>query len=308
LIVAAVAVAVLLLGSVVAFSIVGRVVAPLRELRDAARSVSGTQMDSRIAVEGDDEVAELGHTFNRMLDRIQIAFSSQREFIREVSHELRTPIAISRGHLELLAEGHLSAESDRREAIALVTGELDRMSRFVDDLLLLAKAESPNFLELETVPLAALCEELIAKAGGIADRDWVVDETLARSIVADRQRLTQAAMNLVQNAVAHTKIGDQIGIGARVDGAEATIWVRDTGVGIPASEQGRIFQRFSRGLHSRGRYEGTGIGLAIVRAIAEAHGGSVRVASQPAKGARFEIVIPVEQEDPEEAWTMEVSA
>lgn len=306
LIVAAVAVAVLLLGSVIAFSIVGRVVAPLRDLRDAARSVSGTQMDNRIAVEGDDEVAELGHTFNRMLDRIQIAFSSQREFIRDVSHELRTPIAISRGHLELLAEGHLAGESDRREAIALVTGELDRMSRFVDDLLLLAKAESPNFLELETVPLAALCDELIAKASGIAERDWMVDETVTRSIVADRQRLTQAAMNLAQNAVAHTKIGDQIGIGARVDGSEATIWVRDTGIGIPASEQRRIFQRFSRGLHSRGRYEGTGIGLAIVRAIAEAHGGRVRVTSQPGQGAQFEIVIPIEQEDPEEAWTMEV--
>ena len=306
LIVAAVAGAVLLLGAVVAFSIVGRVVAPLSELRDAANSVTGTQMAHRIQVEGDDELADLARNFNRMLDRIEVAFSSQREFIRDVSHELRTPIAISRGHLELLAQGHLSADSDRREAVALVTGELDRMSRFVDDLLLLAKAESPNFLELETVRLDQLCDELIAKASGIAERDWVVDATLARSIVADRQRLTQATMNLAQNAVAHTKIGDQIGIGARVDGAEATIWVRDTGTGIPASEQGRIFQRFSRGLHSRGRYEGTGIGLAIVRAIAEAHGGRVGVWSQPNQGSRFEIVIPVEQEDPEEAWTMEV--
>jgi signal transduction histidine kinase len=305
-IVAAVAVAVLLLGSVAAFSIAGRVLAPLRELRDGARSVSGTQMDRRITVEGDDEIAELAHTFNRMLDRLQIAFSSQREFIRDVSHELRTPIAISRGHLELLAQGHLPDERGRREAIALVTGELDRMNRFVEDLLLLAKSESPNFLELETVDLEELAKELLAKARGIAERDWKLDETSRRSIVADRQRITQAVMNLAQNAVAHTDAGAEIGIGARANGDRAEIWVRDTGEGIPASEQRRIFQRFSRGMQSRGTYEGSGIGLAIVRAIAEAHGGSVAVHSRPGEGARFELVIPIDQEDPHQAWELEV--
>lgn len=305
-IVAAVAAAVLLLGSVIAFSISGRVLAPLRELRDAARSVSGTQMDRRIQVESDDEIAELAGAFNRMLDRLTVAFASQREFIRDVSHELRTPIAVSRGHLELLAEGHLTDEEARREAIALVTGELDRMSRFVDELLLLAKAESPDFLQLETVPLADLTDELVAKARGIADRRWQIDSASPRSIVADHQRITQAVMNLAQNAVAHTGVGDEIGIGAAVDGDEAKIWVRDTGTGIPVSEQRRIFSRFSRGVHSRGRYEGTGIGLAIVRAIAEAHGGRVRVTSRPEEGARFDILLPIEQEAPEEDWVVEV--
>jgi len=150
----------------------------------------------------------------------------------------------------------------------MVTGELDRMNRFVEDLLLLAKAESPDFLQLETVPLEALADELVSKARGMADRRWVLDAASRRSIVADRQRLTQAVMNLAQNAVAHTEGGDEIGIGASANGDEAAIWVRDTGVGIPAGEQRRIFSRFSRGVHSRGRYEGTGIGLAIVRAIA----------------------------------------
>jgi two-component system, OmpR family, sensor kinase len=300
--------AVLLLGSIIAFSIVGRVLAPIRELRDASRSVSGTQMDRRIQVEGNDEVAELAHTFNGMLDRLALAFASQREFIRDVSHELRTPVAVSRGHLELLAEGHIKGEDERREAIALVTGELDRMSRFVDELLLLAKAESPDFLRLETVPLEDLADELLAKARATADRPWRLDETSGRSIVADRQRLTQAVMNLVQNAVAHTDMEDEIGIGTTVNGTEARIWVRDTGVGIPGSEQRQIFGRFSRGSLSRGRYEGTGIGLAIVRAIAEAHGGRVRVTSQPGAGAQFEIIVPVDHAEPheDEMHTVEV--
>ena len=306
-IVAIVAAAVLLLGSTIAFSISGRVLAPLRELRDAARSVTGTQMDRRIQVESDDEIAELAQAFNLMLDRLEVAFASQREFIRDVSHELRTPIAISRGHLELLAEGHISDEAERREAIALVTGELDRMGRFVDDLLLLARAESPDFLQLETVPLGGLLDELVAKASPLAERRWTVDADSPRSVVADRQRLTQALMNLAQNAVAHTETGDEIAFGAEVNGERASVWVRDTGTGIPPSEQRRIFSRFSRGSHSRDRYEGTGIGLAIVRAIAEAHGGRVRVTSRLGEGARFELVLPVEQDQPAAAdWAVEV--
>ena len=168
--------AVLLLGSVVAFSIVGRVLAPLQ--RAARRGPLGVRHADGAADPGRrrrrDRRARAGRSTGCSTGST-VAFASQREFIRDVSHELRTPIAVSRGHLELLAEGHFSDERDRREAIALVTGELDRMNRFVEDLLLLAKAESPDFLQLETVPLAALTDELVAKARGhgrppLADR------------------------------------------------------------------------------------------------------------------------------------------
>ena len=294
LIVAAVAGGVLMLGTAAAFFAAGRVLAPLSELRNAARSVSGAEMRRRINVEGSGEIAELGHTFNGMLDRLESAFASQREFLRDAGHELRTPIAVVRGHLELLAEGRLEDEGDRRETIALLTGELDRMTRFVDDLLLLAKHDQPDFLELETIELSELCDELLAKARGLGERDWTLDEAVRRSIVADRQRITQAVMNLVENAVGHTQEVDEIAIGSRVNGNEALVWVRDSGPGIAPADQRRVFDRFARGRHSRKRQEGSGLGLAIVRAIVEAHGGRVELESRVGAGTKFTLFLPVE--------------
>jgi len=307
-IVAAVAAFVLLLGSALAFLATGRVLAPIRELRDAARSVSGTEMTRRIEARGDDELAELAQTFNRMLDRLQLAFASQRDFIRDVGHELRTPITIVRGHLELLAEQEEVDPAYRRDVLDLVTDELDRMGRFVQDLSLLARAERPDFLQLETVELRDLAQDLIGKARSMADRDWVLDATSPRRVVADRQRLTQAAMSLADNAVKHTEQGDEIGIGAAVDGSTARVWVRDTGPGIPEAERESIFERFRRGRGSDRRYEGTGLGLAIVRAIADAHGGRVEISREAGEGARFDLVIPIEQDFrmPEHRVTMEV--
>jgi len=293
-IVAAVAAAVLLLGSIAAFIAAGRVLAPLREFRDATRSVSGSDMTRRIGVEGSDELADVGRSFNRMLDRLEFAFSSQRDFIRDISHELRTPIAVIRGHLELIAEGGAAEPGERGKALTLVTGQLDRMSGFVDDLLLLAKTEQPGFLRLETVSLRDLCEEVIANSRGLAPRDWRLEADSRRSVVVDPQRLTQAVMNLVRNAVEHTEEGDTIEVGARVRSDLATVWVRDTGAGVAPDEQQRVFERFERGRASRTGYEGSGLGLAIVRAIATAHGGRARLESRLGEGARFSIELPVE--------------
>jgi len=293
-IVGAVAAGVLLVGTVVAFFTAGRVLGPLRDLRDGARAITGTDMSRRIEVEGEDELADLGRTFNRMLDRLAIAFASQRDFIRDISHELRTPIAVVRGHLELLAEMDPSNRTERDATIRLVTGELDRMSRFVVDLLLLAKSDQPNFLQLETVRVDDLCRELAQKVRGLAERDWRLEVSTRRSIVADPQRLTQAVMNLTRNAVEHTSEDDTVEIGAAVDGHEASIWVSDSGPGVQPEDERRIFDRFTRGRGSGTHYEGSGLGLAIVRAIAEAHGGRVELESRPAEGARFTITVPVE--------------
>jgi signal transduction histidine kinase len=282
---------VLLIASVLAWVVAGRVLAPLRLLDETARSISESDLTRRIPVSGRDEIAALSRTFNAMLDRLEAAFGAQRQFVSDASHELRTPITIVRGHLELLGDD----PDERRETIALVTDELDRMSRFVDDLLLLAKAERDDFLRVGEVELGALTDELLDKATGLGERDWRLESRGEAVMIADRQRLTQAVMGLAQNAVQHTEPGDPIWLGSDRAGSEARLWVRDSGPGVAAEDQERIFSRFARASASRRRSEGAGLGLAIVRAIADAHGGRVTLASRPGEGATFTVIIPLER-------------
>jgi signal transduction histidine kinase len=280
---------VLLAASILAWIAAGRVLAPLRLLTETARSISDSDLTARIPVQGADEIAELTRTFNEMLERLQAAFASQRNFINDAGHELRTPITIIRGHLELLGDD----PQERQETIELVTDELDRMSRFVSDLLLLAKAEQPDFLALKPVDLALLTDELFAKAQALAPRAWRLEAQASGQGIGDRQRLTQAIMNLAQNATQHTHPGDVIALGSAVAQGEVRFWVRDTGTGIAPADQQRIFERFARAANSRRRSEGAGLGLSIVQAIAQAHGGRVELVSHPGAGATFTLVIPL---------------
>ena len=279
---------VLLLASLLAWLVAGRVLAPLRHLGDTARGISESDLTRRIDVSGSDELADLARTFNAMLDRLQIAFDSQRSFVNDASHELRTPITIIRGHLELLGDD----PEERRDTVALVMDELDRMSRFVDDLLLLAKARRADFLHPERLDVKQLTEELFAKARGLGDRDWRLDGCGEGSFDADRQRLTQAMMGLAQNAVQHTAPGTTVALGSEARNGVVRLWVRDDGPGVPSADQERIFERFARGSDGRRRSEGAGLGLSIVKAIAEAHDGAVHVSSAPGRGATFTIEVP----------------
>jgi signal transduction histidine kinase len=268
----------------------GRVLAPLRAFSSTARSISESDLSQRIPVRGKDELAEVATTFNEMMDRLEATFTTQRNFINDAGHELRTPITIIRGHLELMDNDN---PEEVEETATLVIDELDRMSRFVEDLILLAKAERPDFLHLETVDVSSLSLELFLKAQALAERNWCLDKTAQGKIVVDRQRLTQAVMNLAQNATQHTKTTDTIAIGSSIIQGKVKFWVRDTGEGITYTDQERIFDRFARAANSRRRSEGAGLGLSIVKAIAEAHNGEVTLHSQPGKGANFCIILPV---------------
>jgi signal transduction histidine kinase len=264
------------------------VLAPLNDLTQTARAITETDLTRRIAVSGDDELARTARTFNAMLDRIESAIDSQRAFVSDAGHELRTPITVIRGHLELLGED----PEERRETLALVDDELDRMSRLVEDLLTLAKAERTDFLRYEEVDLDLFTEELLAKAEKLAPRDWSVAALGTGRITADRQRLTQAVMNLAANAAQHTRPGDPIALGSALRNGGAEFWVRDAGPGIAPADQERIFERFARAGDGRRHSDGAGLGLAIVDAIAQAHGGRVALESAPGRGATFTVHVP----------------
>lgn len=260
----------------------GRILAPIRELTETAETINDRDLTQRIDVDGDDDVARLGRTFNAMLDRLEGAFASQRQFLNDAGHELRTPITIVRGHLEVLGDD----PQERRETVALVVDELERMRRLVDDLVVLARAEQPDFLDLAPVDVAELAAEIVRKAERIADRSWVLARADEGMIVADRQRLTQALVQLVQNAVEHTGDGDAITLSAVHTASGARFSVSDTGQGFRGVNPDGLFDRF---VGERG--DGTGLGLAIVRAIAEAHGGRASAREAPGGGATVTISV-----------------
>jgi signal transduction histidine kinase len=269
--------------------VAGRVLASLRVLSETAHEISETDLSKRLPGEGHGEIADLSRTFNEMMDRLQDAFESQRSFINDAGHELRTPITIVQGHLELMGDD----PQEREETVALVLDELERMSRLVDDLLLLAKTERVDFLKPEQVEVSTLVEEMYLKATALSsDRQWQLENQAAGSIWVDRQRITEATMNLAENAVQHTLSGDKITLGSRLIQQKIEIWVQDTGEGIPLTEQQHIFERFARVAHARRRSDGSGLGSSIVKAIAEAHGGSVIVQSELGTGATFTLVLP----------------
>jgi two-component system OmpR family sensor kinase len=280
--------AVLLVASVIAWLIAGRALAPVRLLTETAHSISRSDLTRRITVYGAGDAAEMARSFNAMLDRLEATFRNQRAFIQDTSHELRDPLTICRGHLELLGDD----PEERQRTVSLVLDELDRMARIVNDLQLLADAEQPGFLRPEWIDLDSFTRELLAKARALAPRDWQLDESADGLFVADRHGLTEAVMNLAHNAVQHTEEGGAVALGAAVDEDEVRLWVRDSGGGIPLSDQRRIFDRFTRGRDAHRRYRGGGLGLAIVKALAEAHWGRVELQSRLGVGSTFTVVIP----------------
>jgi signal transduction histidine kinase len=284
---------VLVLTAALAWSIAGRILRPVRELTSTARRITGSDLSARIPVEGRDELAELGGTFNDMVQRLEDGITSRRRFLDDVAHELRTPITIARGHLEVLGDD----PAERAETVAIVTDELDRMSRYVSDLLVLAKAEQPDFLSPAPIDLGELALDLLARLPGLAPRRWVLDAAPPVGIVtvvADRERLEQAVLNLASNAVQHTDDGAEIGLDIGATGQEAWLAVRDTGPGVDAAVAETLFDRYARGATSRTtRPDGAGIGLSIVDAIARAHGGRASLTSTPGAGATFTVTVPL---------------
>jgi signal transduction histidine kinase len=270
--------------------VAGRLLRPLRLLREATERISHTDLSLRIPVTGKDDVSELTGTVNAMLDRLQAGFEEQQRFLDDAGHELRTPVTIVAGHLEVL-DVHDPAEVAEVRDLAL--DELDRMGRLIRDLTLLAKSRRPDFVHVAPVDLLQLTDDVLSKAVALGRRRWTLDSRADVLVSADGQRLTQALLQLADNAVRHTTEQDEIAIGSAIEHDRVRLWVRDTGPGVAAADQQRIFERFARAGDAEGRTgEGSGLGLAIVSAIAQAHGGRVVLDSTPGHGATFTLLLP----------------
>ncbi|HEX5308497.1 MAG TPA: HAMP domain-containing sensor histidine kinase [Solirubrobacteraceae bacterium] len=287
-----------LVGALVAAYLVGtRVSRPLRRMAAVAARVDAGDLHPRIhdvSAEAS-ELRVLADSFNHMLDRLTEAFAGQRAFVADASHELRTPLTVIRGQLELLSVQSSPSQAELRRVESLVSAEVARITRLVDDLLLLTKAEQTEFLRLGEIELEDYVASLWLGTTPLAERRFELSSLPAGTLRADPDRLAQALRNLLANAIDHTRAPDglvrlsirELGTG-RIEFA-----VEDDGPGIAPDQRERVFERFHRTDTARDRASGgTGLGLAIVRAIALAHGGRVAAGVSAAAGARVSFELP----------------
>ena len=263
---------------------------PLRRMAAVADRVDGGDLAPRMDAHGPrDELRHLATAFDTMLDRLQDAFDRQAAFVADASHELRTPLTVIRGQLEVLARDPDPSPEDVRHVSALVTTEVQRMSRMVDDLLVLA---APT-VHLRDVELAPFVAELVDVARAtLPDRELELGPVTRVTVRADPDRLAQAVRNLVRNAAEHTAPGGHVRVSASAGARTVTLAVDDDGPGIPPAERDRVFDRFHRLRGTGHKSGGAGLGLSIVRAIAEAHGGRAAAAASDLGGARMTVELP----------------
>lgn len=270
---------------------------PLGRVAAVADRVAGGDLSARAHLpDGDDEIGRLGRAFDEMVGRVDASLRSQRQFAADASHELRSPLTVLGGFVDVLARGEAGRTEEGARTLAAMRREIDRLSRLASDLLLLSQLEAGGSLAPRPVDLGDLVEDIGAAVRVIADgRRVAVERNGPLPIVADRDRLTQALMNLVDNAVRHTPADGLIRLSARRQGDLAIAAVGNEGQPIDPRHLPHLFDRFYRipdGAPQDRPGEHAGLGLPIVRAIAEASGGSVEVATHGAMTS-FEVRLPL---------------
>jgi signal transduction histidine kinase len=283
--------------------------APVDRITEVARRIQATDLSDRISLVGpEDELKRLADTFDSMLERLDEAFVAQRRFIADASHELRNPLAVISTNLDVVMSDPNADEMALRDTASVVRRATDRMSRMVDDLLALARLESPQQLD-EQVDLGEVANEIADEFAAVAQSH---DIELRRSIsdgifvAGDRYALKRALANLAQNALRYSSADSAITIAA--GSKDGWVWtaVEDEGPGIAPEHQEHVFERFWRTDKSRSRsLGGSGLGLSIVQQVAQAHSGLVRLTSEVGRGSTFVIWIPALDND-EDAQSSEV--
>jgi two-component system, OmpR family, sensor kinase len=294
---------VLLLLGFVAWAVVRVGLLPLDRIGHTAGAIAGGDLSHRVeSVDPRTEVGRLGIALNAMLDRLEGAFTQRqasedrlRRFLADASHELRTPLASIRGYAELYRMGAARSPEDLEKAMRRIEDEAARMGVLVEDLLTLARldeiAEAPH----TAVDVAALAGDAVEDARVVAPERSIALSVDGRAVVeGDAHQLRQVLGNLLRNALVHTPAGTAIEVGVEMDDASVRVDVRDHGPGLPAGDPAALFERFWRAEGGRERGKaGAGLGLAIVAAIVDAHGGTVSAADAVGGGAVFSVVLPV---------------
>jgi signal transduction histidine kinase len=289
-----------LLGGILVAAILGvyisrRLARPVLDLSHAADAVSRGRYDVELPrMHSGDEIGHLASRFREMASRLSEAEQQERNFLMSVSHELRTPLTAIRGHVDALREGVADDPGLRAASLDVIASETARLDRLVGDVLDLAKLEANRFTLLEEeVDMEQLCDHAYAAFGEEARRRGIEYRRrfeAAPTIVSDGDRVLQIISNLLSNAFRWTPDGGRVELGLATENGAVSVAVDDTGPGIAAREQDRIFRPFWTGDHG-----GTGLGLAIARELALALGGRIDLDSQPGKGSRFELVLPTQQ-------------
>lgn len=288
----------MVLAGLAAWLVTGQALAPLEAVTRVATQITrADDLQRRISPTWvtDDEVGQLITAFNQTLERLEKLFNTQRRFLADVSHELRTPLTVIKGNIGLLRRLGTADE----ESLSSIDSEVDRLSRLVGDLLLLAQAESGRLpmmmgpVALDTAALEAFKQISMLAGDKVQIRLLEIDQI---RVLGDPDRLKQVLVNLLYNALQHTPAGGQISLALRRDGSRAQIMVSDNGAGIPAEDLPHIFERFYRAEKSRKRTASTGfgLGLSIVYWIVRNHNGTIEVKSEEGKGTTFTIYLPID--------------
>ncbi len=282
-------------GGLLSWVLIGRTLRPLSTLTSAARALSESSLDQRIALTGPrDEVAELADTFDEMLGRLQAAFEAERRFVANASHELRTPLSVIRTEVDVTLADPAATTADLRRMGEVAREGTERADRLLNSLLFLARTQASGLSVVQQVDLASLVRPaLLAVDAELAARHVTVEVTGTQApVVGDPALLERVVGNLVENAVRHNVSGGHIGIVTGVAGASGFIQVTSGGTVIDPGTVAQLFEPFRQGERSRTGHRGSGLGLSIVSAVVAAHGGSVVAAPVPAGGLRVRVEIP----------------